>query len=292
MSSKTGKWFLYALVGSSFWGFSGTASSALFIRYHFSAILLSSLRMLIGGIFIIIIFRAGIPRKDVKNFLVFTFAGLMPVQISYIETIKYTNAATATLIQYLFLPIIFIYEIFKKIIRVDRYIIISTAFAIFGLIELISGFPFSDKNILINIYGIIFGMISAVTAAAYIIMSGNVISKNGSSSSIGYALLIGGIVTLPFSLNKMYLFDSYIKAEFIGVISLILFIGIIGTALSFWLVISSREKVSSTKTSIAATMEPFMAAITSSTFLNIFLKPVQYLGFALIIVSVIISTKS
>ncbi|KQB34842.1 EamA family transporter [Acidiplasma aeolicum] len=123
MSSKTGKWFLYALVGSSFWGFSGTASSALFIRYHFSAILLSSLRMLIGGIFIIIIFRAGIPRKDVKNFLVFTFAGLMPVQISYIETIKYTNAATATLIQYLFLPIIFIYEIFKKIIRVDRYII-------------------------------------------------------------------------------------------------------------------------------------------------------------------------
>ncbi|WP_175266763.1 EamA family transporter [Acidiplasma cupricumulans] len=115
MSSKTGKWFLYALVGSSFWGFSGTASSALFIRYHFSAILLSSLRMLIGGIFIIIIFRAGIPRKDVKNFLVFTFAGLMPVQISYIETIKYTNAATATLYSTFFCQLFSFMKFLKKL---------------------------------------------------------------------------------------------------------------------------------------------------------------------------------
>ena len=108
MESQT-RGYIMVIVGASLWGLSGTAAQDLFHSYGFQPVWLVEIRMLFSGILLLIIYRLLLPDnpaprnmgwKDVLSMVIFGIAGLLAVQLAYFMTIDYSNAGTATLLQY------------------------------------------------------------------------------------------------------------------------------------------------------------------------------------------------
>ena len=119
-SSKKGylSGVFYTLLGAIFWGFSGASSEYLLETYNISPPWLSMVRMLSAGIilFILLAIKEREALKAIwkdgrswKSLLIFGIFGLMANQLSYLTAISYTDAGTATVIQYIAPVLILVY---------------------------------------------------------------------------------------------------------------------------------------------------------------------------------------
>ncbi len=280
---------IMAISGASLWGISGTVASLLFIDYGFPFTTLVSMRMLIAGFILLVLWRPMFPSVKRSLFLFYSIVGMFGVQLTYLAAIYYSNAPTATLLQYLFLPIIMIYETFLGKIKFSRIIFLSLFLSLYGTFELITGFPFHSSPIILNPYAIFFGLMSAIEAFLYIILSGPLIKKNGTVPVITWAFLIGGLFSLIFSVSPSYsYFTSVTFSRLLLIISLVLIVAIGGTLIAFGLYLRSLRYIKATQTSLAGTVEPISAAVTSAIILGIFLTELQYIGGLLILCSIII----
>jgi drug/metabolite transporter (DMT)-like permease len=97
--------FVGVLLGSAFWGLSGTASQALFQTYNFPVLALASIRLVVSRLLLLTLIRPEIPKsKDLRPLVSIAIFGFIGTQVSYLAAIQYSNAPTATLLQFLFLP--------------------------------------------------------------------------------------------------------------------------------------------------------------------------------------------
>ena len=278
-----------AIIGASLWGLSGTLSSILFRDYGMPFSTLVSLRMILAGIIALAVLRPKFPKGSVRDFLVFALAGLFGVQITYLATISYSNAPTATLLQYLFFPIVMIYEVARRKVSLTAGILVSVALALGGTFELTTSFPSHSAAIILSPLALIFGLLSALTAALYTIMSGPLIRQNGTLPVIAWAFVIGGAFSVIFSLNSSYTYFSGIHvSELPAIITLVLLVAVFGTLVAFGLYIRSMQEITATQASLAGTMEPITAALSSAILLGIFLTGFQYVGGVMIIMAIII----
>lgn len=280
---------LLAIIGASLWGLSGTLSSILFRDYGMPFSTLVSLRMLLAGIIALAVLRPKFPRESIRDFLIFALAGLFGVQITYLATISYSNAPTATLLQYLFFPMVMIYEVTRRTVRLTAAILLSVTLALVGTFELTTSFPGHSASIVLSPLAIVFGLLSALTAALYTVMSGPLIRKNGTLPVITWAFIIGGSFSIIFSLNSSYSYFSGISvSELPMVVTLVLLVAVLGTLVAFGLYIRSMHEITATQASLAGTMEPITAALSSALLLGIFLTGFQYVGGVMIIMAIVI----
>ena len=214
---------------------------------------------------------------------VFGYAGS---SLAYLEAIQYSNAATATLLQFLFLPMVAGYEALTGSLRWTRRWTVTLFVAILGTLLLIVGTNF---QILVTPIGLLFGLLAAVAGAYYNLGSRNYVRTYGAWWTTSWGFAIGGLVSLPFGILTL---RGYLLPATIGgitdVLLLIGFVTVFGTLLAFSLYISGLEYLSATETGIASSSEPIMSAIASYAFLGIVLTLSQYFGGALIILAVIL----
>ncbi len=282
----------FALAGATLWGLSGTASSALFTVYGMPYLSLLTVRMLLSGGLMYLVLRPKFPGDKRLLFMLFAF-NLMAVQLTYLAAIKYTNAPTATMLQYLFLPIVFVFELAVHRIRSSAILYAAMAVSILGIFELTTSFPLKGISLVINPVGFAFGVVSAVTAALYVLLSAPLIERMGAVNSVLWGLLIGGVMSVPLGLFPSIAYFSALHfSELVPVSLLVLFVAIFGTMLAFTLFIKSMETITATQASIAGTMEPVAAAVSSLLFLGVLMTAQQYFGGALIIVSIIVVQKT
>lgn len=109
MSMKT-KGILLAAGGASLWGGSGAAAQQLFMTHAVTTEWLVAVRLLGAGLLLLIwgliksskqINEIIHDRKNMAMVLAFAIFGVMNSQLSYFFAIKYSNAPTATVLQYL-----------------------------------------------------------------------------------------------------------------------------------------------------------------------------------------------
>lgn len=280
-----------ALIGASLFGVSGTVSSILFITYNVPYTALVTFRMLVSGGIALVVLRPKFPRNDIPLFLIFAVAGLFGVQYTYLAAIFYSNAPTATLLQYMFFPMVMGYEALRKRIRNVGPVILSLIVALIGIYELTTSFPYHSTSIILDPLALIFGLLSALTAALYTILSGPLMRKNGSVSVISWSLFIGGLFSsLPGAGPLVEYFTHTGVIHLPYPILLFLFVAIFGTLLAFGLYIRSMEQISATQASISATMEPITAAVSSAILVGTVLTFFQYVGGFLIILAIFIAT--
>lgn len=100
--------FLFASLGSIGWGISGVCSQYLFTKYDLRADWLTAVRMLLSGLVLLLLvfrkekmrtFAIWKNRKDVGQLLAFALFGLLMCQYTFLGAIKYSNSATATVLQ-------------------------------------------------------------------------------------------------------------------------------------------------------------------------------------------------
>src|SRR5205807_772780 len=195
----------------------------------------------------------------------------------------------ATLLQFLFLPIVAGYEAVKGVLRWSVRWTVSLLLAMVGTLFLVGGLPGPNFRILVTPTGVLFGLLAAVSGAYYTLASRPLVRANGSWWVTTWGFMIGALATLPFGVES---FLSYhLPSAFQGltaVAGLVVFVIVFGTILAYGLYLAGLRRLSATEIGLASSSEPIVAAVAAFVFLGVILTGTQYLGGALIILAVIL----
>lgn len=275
---------LYTVTGAICWGLSGTAAQILFQNYQVSAQWLVMVRMLGAALILYCWLRPSFPRQHIRSFIFFAIFGLAGVQFTYFAAIAFSNAATATCLQYVSMPMIALYDviIMHSPMTYKKLIVLIIAFV--GTFLLVLGGANGVFALQITIPGLLLGLLSAATAAYYLISSKHFVAYYGAWSMTTWGFLIGG-GTLLFVAPP---WNVQIPAQPLPFLLLIAFIVIFGTLIAFGLTFSGVAHITSTETSIAIAVEPITSTLAGFLLLHVTLTVQQYIGIACILAAVIL----
>ncbi len=277
---------LKTLLGASLWGLSGTAAQALFQIYKFPVIGLVTIRMLVSGVVLFAVLRPSRPTRPILPLILLSVFGYAGSQFLYLAAIQFSNAATATLLQFLFLPMVAAYESLTGSLRWSHRWTLTLALAATGTLLLVVGLTF---KVLVTPIGLATGLIAAVSAAYYTLGSRHYVQTVGSWWITCWGFMIGGLVTSPFGVASLrdYSWPSN-PNDLLEITLLVGFVIVFGTILAFGLYVSGLQRMSATETGVASSAQPIMSAMAAYVFLGVVLTPTQYFGGALMISAVIL----
>jgi drug/metabolite transporter (DMT)-like permease len=156
MKNHVLKGFLLAIGAAILWGVSGTFGQFLFQKRAVNVEWLITVRMLVTGIVLLLL--AGIHkkneiwqiwhhRKDSLALLLFSIFGVLAVQYTYFAAINYSNAATATVLQYTGPVLIAIYMALNKRKFPSKVACLAILLAILGTFLLVTHGNFGSLSI-------------------------------------------------------------------------------------------------------------------------------------------------
>jgi len=280
------QYLLASILGAGLWGFSGIAAQALFQIYKFPVLGLVTIRMIVAGLLLLVAFRPSLPTRPLLPLIALAVFGYIGSQLTYLEAIQYSNAATATLLQFLFLPIVASYEALSGHIQWSRRWTLTMIMAGTGTFLLIGGF---SLHVLVTPLGLVFGLLAALGGAYYTLGSAPFVRDRGSWWITTWGFLIGGLLTLPVGAASLisYSFPTT-TVSMVAVLFLVGFVIVVGTMLAFGLYLSGLQRLSATEIGIASSAEPIVSAGAAYALLGVVLTTPQYVGGALILAAVLL----
>ncbi|WP_455544340.1 DMT family transporter [Intestinibacter sp.] len=289
-NNNTIKGTLFALIAGTLWGLSGICAQFLFQQKNLTPEWVVCIRLISSGIILLTvayikekneIFKVFKSKKHVKDLVLFGILGMFGVQYTYFVAIKYSNAATATVIQYLGPAIILIYQSLRNKSLPSFIELFALILSILGVFVLVTHMDIS--NLVISNQALFWALGAAFALAYYTVKPGNLLNNFSNICVTGWGMLIGGVV---FSFIKPVFdisgtFDIYTIAVIVAVI-------IFGTVIPFSIYVMSTKMIGPTKTSLFSTIEPVSSALFSIFLLNLSFGFMDFLGTAMIIAMVII----
>lgn len=289
-NNKVLKGFLLAVSAAILWGVSGTFGQFLFQQRGVNVEWLITIRMLVTGAVLLILARANnrrdlwsiwSNRKDAIDLLLFSIVGVLAVQYSYFAAINYSNAATATVMQYTGPVMIAIHIALKERKFPNGKTCLAILLAVLGTFLLVT----HGKIGTLSISGIalFFGIVSAVTLAFYTLQPVHLLNKYKSTVVIGWGMLIGGIafcfVRAPWDVAGLWDMQTYTYTSFIV---------IFGTLIPFYAYLTAVKLIGGQKTSLLASAEPLSAALMAVLWLNTPFAFTDWMGTACIILTIVL----
>lgn len=284
------------LIAATLWGLSGTASQVLFTHDGVTPGFLVTVRMTVSGLILTFIaqVRHGGARanriwwtwRSAGSLLIFAIFGLIGVQYSYLAAIAHSNAATATLLQYLG-PVVIVLYLAARNRRMPRWAEqIAVVLAIFGTFLLVTNGDW--RGLTISQSGLVWGLASAFALAFYTVYPKSLLNRYGSATVIGWAMTLGGLIlcalvrpwrTVPHHLS--------LSAWF-----LIAFVTLGGTLIAFYLYLGSLRWLSASETSLLACAEPLSAALAALLLLHVSMGIASLAGGACIVATIFILARA
>lgn len=285
---------IFALIAGTLWGLSGICAQFLFQQRNLTPEWVVCIRLISSGIILLTvayikegsqIFKVFKSKKHTKDIVLFGILGMFGVQYTYFVAIKYSNAATATVIQYLGPAIILVYQSLKTKSLPSPIELFALILSILGVFVLVTHMDIN--SLVISKKALFWALGAACCLAYYSVKPGNLLNNFSNISVTGWGMLIGGI---SFSFIKP-IFD--ISGTFdIYTILVIIIVIIFGTVIPFSIYIISTKLIGPTKTSLFSTIEPVSSAVFSIFLLNLSFGFMDFLGTAMIITMVIILSVS
>lgn len=276
------KGIFMVICGASLWGISGTVAEVLFQNQGFTVEWLVAIRLLFSGILLLCL--ASLKREklsiwtiwkhpqDRYRILLFGMAGLLGVQYTYFAAVQTGNATTATLLQFLGPAFITVFLALRLRRVPHRKDVFALLLAMMGTFLLVTNGSFDGLTV--SASAVIWGLLSAVTAAFYTLYPTGLIERWGSMVSVGWGMLIGGIGLSIIS--PPWLADGPSWSLYAGM--LVLFVVLFGTLISFYLYIDSLRFLSPAEVGILGSAEPLSAAIMSVLWLQHSLGVFEMIG--------------
>lgn len=283
---------MLAVIGGICWGFSGCCGQFLFQEKGATAEWLVSVRLLAAGVLLILagfmksgkgnlaVFRN---RKDTVHLAVFAIAGIMMAQYPYFVAIQYSNAGTATVLQYLF-PVMILMVVCVQEKRFPVKVeLAAIALCLAGTFILGTHGNFGELSLTPK--ALVFGLLSAVGAVLYNMIPGNLMKKYGICQILGFGMLLAGIVlgltVRPWDCPVIW--DMETVFALFGVV-------IVGTAIAFGLYLTGVAVIGPFKGSLFASMEPVSAVVISFLWLKTAFAWIDVVGFVMILGTVVLLT--
>ncbi|MCD2255668.1 EamA family transporter [Lactobacillus sp. CC-MHH1034] len=260
---------LYAISGAVLWGVSGTIAQYLFATYHPSPVWLVGIRLLFGGLVLLLwslitegretfaIFRH---KKDTLALILFGLLGMMPSQLCYFSAVNASNAPTATVLQNLGPLFIIIFVALANHSLPRQIDTISIIIALFGTFMLATNGQFT--HLALTPKGMFWGILAGVATAVYTLMPRRLLRTYDAKFVIGWAMLIG---SLPFTYNTFTNKSVPLTPALLGWISIVV---VVGTALTYLLYLKSLQYLAPTTTGMLGAFEPLTATVLAVTILG------------------------
>lgn len=279
-----------SLLSGVCWGLSGTAGQYLFGHYGVDSGWLTCLRLLVAGAVLTAVslfknkgslgqlFRS---KQDVLRLVLFAVFGLMLSQFGYLQAIRYSNAGTATAIQYIGEAFVLI----AVCVKAKRLPVLSE---LFGLVLALAGvFLLASHGRLTSLSispkGLMWGLFAAVALAVYTLLPGDLIPRFGNMTVTGSAMLIGGVVLTV--LLRPWGQSVPLDLKGWGCMALVI---IAGAIVSYSAYLQSVVLIGSIKAGLIAASETVAAPLFTLLWLGTTFVWPDYLGFACIVAMVVL----
>lgn len=295
LQMREGDWMknqgaLCALFGGAIWGLSGTCGQFLFTNSALSPLALTWIRMLIAGIVLTLLSlvkdrekveQIVTSKKDGIRCIIFAFAGLLVCQLSYLETIQYSNSATSTVFQYSGILFIMIVTCFLEKRTPYKKELFAVCLVLLGVFFVATHGNVSGLVISHNAF--VWGVIGSVSMLLYSMLPGNLLNAYGAGNVVGWAMLLNGIV-LTFVVQPWKLSISLNEMTAIVLVFMVLF----GTIVAFTLYLTGVAKIGAMRASMIACVEPVVATVTSALWLGTHFTFMDLVGFLMIVFGVLL----
>ena len=283
------KGIVLTLVGGIFWGVGGSCGQFLFENKEVNSGLLVPIRLFAAGLLILVlqlirkekIFDIWKEKRDAAETLLFALFGMMLCQYSYFTTIQYSNAGTATVLQYTGPAMILVYLCVKAKRWPKAYEIAALIFSCGGVFVLATHGDIS--SLALPPAALFWGIVAAVTLVVYNLQPIRIIAKFSTLTVMGWGMTIGGIVLT--AIMRPWKVIAVWDGETAAALS---FIVLFGTIAAFYCYLTGVRLVGAANASLLACIEPIAATIVAAAWLKVRFTPIDLVGFALTITAVVI----
>ncbi|MGN0941451.1 MAG: DMT family transporter [Selenomonadaceae bacterium] len=284
---------IYAVSGGMLWGGSGVAGQYLLQDAGLATEWLVTARLVIGGVILLMfdawqnhgdIFSVWRSKKNAMTLFFFGIMGMMLVSYSYFACIRYSNAATSTVMQYLMPALIVIYTAvrFRRLPTILEMGCVGLA--MLGTFLLVTHGDI--HSLVITPIAFAWGMVSAASGAIYTMTPRGLIRAWRAPLIVGWGMLIGGvalgILTRP----------GLVSGEFTeAAVFAFLYLVIGGTVLAFSAYLGSTKYLLPSETGVLASTEPVTAIVLSILILGQPLTLMDILGSVCILLTVVLLAR-
>ncbi len=279
-----------SLLAAVFWGISGTCAQYLFEQKQLQPDWLVCWRMILSGI--ILLGFSFIKRekdfisiwkkpKDTLQLIFFGMIVMASVQFTYFYSISLSNAATATVLQYLGPVLVVGFYALKDRRWPIALEYISLFLALSGTFMLVT--HGSLDTLIISDKALFWGFLSALAVALYTIFPVGLLRTYSAASVTGWGMLLGGLAMTPF-VEPWEMQGNWDMEAILAFSYIILF----GSVLAFYFFLRSISIIGATNASLICSIEPLSAAITAVVWLGIQFEILDWLGTLFVLATVII----
>ncbi|OFK77046.1 hypothetical protein HMPREF2805_01865 [Streptococcus sp. HMSC034E03] len=280
---------IYSLLSGLIWGICGILGEYFFSHYQVSSGWITSMRLLVAGGFVIVLsslklqsqlFEIWKNRNNYLPFLAYAILGIFSVQFFFYLCVEYSNATTATILQFISPVFILIYNriIYKK--KASKKAIFYVLTAMLGVFLMATKGDLSKLSI--TPLALLTGLLSALGVMFNVILPQRFAKKYGFVPTVGWGMIIAGLFS-----NFLYpVYKISFQVDTIS-ICICLTIAFLGTAFAFFLSMKAVSLVSPLVVSVVSASEPLSSAILSVLFLGMILDGFLVLAMILIIVPMV-----
>lgn len=278
---------MYIIIAGTLWGIISIFVNQLKL-IGFNSMQVVSIRVLFSAlvlIFYLLIKNRKLLKINFKDIPLFIGTGVGSIiffNYCYFEAIEIIGGASIPALLLYTAPIfVMILSVifFKE--KITKKKLISLIMTFLGLILVTGAFSSSDK---ISIFALLLGLGSGLGYALYSIFGKFLVDKYSAITITTYTFVIATIFSVPFS-GVIQNFNLLISSK--GILSA-LALAIISTVLPFLLYTKGLSGMETSKASILATVEPFVATIVGVVFFRETMTLYKIIGMLLVLLAIII----
>ena len=286
---KIFKGTLYSLLSGLIWGICGILGEYFFAHYQVSSGWITSMRLLVAGSLVLVLSAFQLRTqlldiwRDKKNylpFLAYAILGIFSVQFFFYLCVEYSNATTATILQFIS-PVFILF--YNRIVYQKKA---SVTAILYVLIAMLGVFLMATKGDLSQLsmtpLALVTGLLSAVGVMFNVILPQRFARDYGFVPTVGWGMLLAGVFS-----NFLYPVHQITFQLDVTSLLICFTIAVFGTAFAFFLSMKAVLLVSPLVVSVVSASEPLSSALLSVLFLGMVLDGFLALAMILIIVPMV-----
>lgn len=282
---------IVTIAGGILWGVSGVCGQYMFQNKGVTAPWLVSVRLVVAGLLMLCYYfltdREQIlaiwkSKRDRRDVIIYGLLGMLPCQYAYFQTIEWSNAGTATVIQYLGPALIVIWVCFRTKRMPTLQEITGVILAVIGVFLIAThGNP---TSLALSGRALLMGLASAVSVAIYTLEPARLQKKYDTPLILAWGMTIGGValtlISRPWTAKGIQA-----DAEMFAALA---FVIVFGTMAGFSLYMTGVKLIGSVKASLYACMEPVSSMILTVLWMKVNFTTPDLIGTLLVIATIII----
>ena len=282
---------IVTIAGGILWGVSGVCGQYMFQNKGVTAPWLVSVRLVVAGLLLLCYYfltdREQIlaiwkSKRDRRDVIIYGLLGMLPCQYAYFQTIEWSNAGTATVIQYLGPALIVIWVCFRTKRMPTLQEITGVILAVIGVFLIAThGNP---TSLALSGRALLMGLASAVSVAIYTLEPARLQKKYDTPLILAWGMTIGGValtlISRPWTAKGIQA-----DAEMFAALA---FVIVFGTMAGFSLYMTGVKLIGSVKASLYACMEPVSSMILTVLWMKVNFTTPDLIGTLLVIATIII----